>query len=174
MIIINESSYLIKILEENQKIDSKIKFFSTKGMLFNYNIDKKNKVIIYPIINKIKQIKYIKSLKNQNKEIIIATDFDSVGELIALEILYLIPNAKRLQIPFDDLFYIQKITKKYISNNSNHLFNKKLASNYIKEKLKDLNKKENIYEKKRNLLAELIQNNIKTIFIPKTKFKGKL
>ena len=87
--------------------------------------------------------KFIDFLNKSGEEVIIATDYDSTGELIALEVLNLIPNAKRLQIPFDELLNHNSLNPEKVNRFSNNLFNIELATIYIREITKNID----IYEK---------------------------
>lgn len=165
MYIINESPILANILiNQTRLID--INIFSTKGLLNYYKIKGKS-IAIMPRENSIQTIKFLKNLANNNEEVIIATDYDSTGELIALEVLNLIPNAKRLQIPFDNLLDYASLNKEKIRSFSNNLFNVELATIYIREITKNID----IYEKRNNIFSEIIQNDIKEILIPKELIK---
>lgn len=161
MIIINES-YLLANIVRNKCNLVNIEIFSTKGLLNFYKI-KNNKIDIFPRNNAKDTIRYLKSLRDSEKEIIIATDNDSTGELIALEVLNLIPNAKRLKIPFDNLVEYQRLSphilKRYIGNT----YNLDLAKLYLREICHDID----IYEKKNKAFAKILQEDIKEIKIPK-------
>lgn len=165
MYIINESPLLANILMNQSRLID-INIFSTKGLLNYYKI-KGNNIAVMPRENSIQTIKFLKNLYDKNEEVIIATDYDSTGELIALEVLNLIPNAKRLQIPFDNLLDYPSLNKDRINSMSNNLFNIELATIYIREITKNID----IYEKRNNIFGEIIQNNIKEILIPKEFIK---
>lgn len=161
MYIINESPLLANIVINRCRLID-INIFSTKGLLNYYKINN-NKISVIQRENAIQTIKFLKNLNKSGEEVIIATDYDSTGELIALEVLNLIPNAKRLQIPFDELLNHNSLNPEKVNRFSNNLFNIELATIYIREITKNID----IYEKRNNIFAEIIQNNIKEIIIPK-------
>lgn len=161
MIIINESPNLAEIVKNRVKLDG-IDIFSTRGLLFNYSY-KNKKLVVSPRFESLKEIRYLKSLGEDKVEVVIATDSDSTGDLIALEILSLIPNSKRLNIPFDNLLKFREMNTERLKIYTDNLFNVDTASLYIRE----ITKSSNIYERKLNVFSELIQNNITSIIIPK-------
>ena len=161
MIIINESYLLANIVRDNCKLVD-IEIFSTKGLLNYYKI-KNNKIDIFPRNDAKNTIKYLKSLKDSDQDIVIATDMDSTGELIALEVLNLIPNAKRLNIPFDNLLNYKRLSPNTINLYVKNQYNIELAKLYLKEICHDID----IYEKRNNAFAKILQENITEIKIPK-------
>lgn len=165
MYIINESPLLANILKNRCRLID-IDIFSTKGLLNYYKINK-NQISIMPRENAIDTIKFLKNLNKSREEVVIATDYDSTGELIALEVLNLIPNAKRLQIPFDELINHGSLNPEKVNRFSNKMFNVELATIYIREITKNID----IYEKRNNIFAEIIQSDIKEIIIPKEFIK---
>lgn len=136
--------------------------FSTKGLLNYYKVNN-NKISIFPRETALKNINFLKNLANSGEEVVIATDYDSTGELIALEVLNLIPNAKRLQIPFDDLLKHNSINPEKINRYVDNKYNVELATLYIREITREID----IYEKRNNIFAEIIQNETNSFIIPK-------
>lgn len=165
MYIINESPLLANIISDRCRLID-INIFSTKGLLNYYKIND-NKISVIPRENSINTIKFLKNLNKSGEEVVIATDYDSTGELIALEVLNLIPNAKRLQIPFDELLNHASLTPEKINRHVSNLFNVELATIYIREITRNID----IYEKRNNIFAEIIQKNINEFIIPKEMLK---
>ncbi len=161
MILINESYLLANIVRDKCKLVD-IEIFSTKGLLNYYKI-KNNKIDVYPRNNASNTIKYLKSLKDSEQEIVIATDLDSTGELIALEVLNLVPNAKRLNIPFDNFVNYQKLTPNIVNRFVENKYNIDMAKLYLREICHDID----IYEKRNSAFAKILQENIKEVKIPK-------
>lgn len=164
--LINESSFLLRVIQNFIRVEN-INFTSTKGFLFDYKIDKNMNLYVMPKEDKKFIIEYLSTLSKVSDDVVIATDHDPAGEMIALEVLYLIPNAKRLRIPFDSLLKYEKITPGLVLKNSDRLFNPKMAKHFMNEKLKN----NPLMKKKRNLLGELLQNNINEIIIPNEYLK---
>lgn len=165
MYIINESPLLANIFKSKCRLVN-IDVFSTKGLLYYYKVNQ-NKISVSPRPNAIKNINFLKNLYKSGEEVVIASDYDSTGELIALEILNLIPNAKRLQIPFDDLLKHNSLTSEKINRYVDNKYNVELATLYIREITRDID----IYKKRNNIFAEIIQNNIESIIVPKENKK---
>ena len=80
-----------------------------------------------------------------------------------LEVLNLIPNAKRLNIPFDNLLNYKRLSPNIINLYVKNQYNIELAKLYLKEICHDID----IYEKRNNAFAKILQENITEIKIPK-------
>lgn len=161
MYIINESPLLANIVKNRCRLID-VDIFSTCGLLNYYKLNNK-KLSVFPRENSRTIIKFLENLNLTNEEVVIATDYDSTGELIALEVKNLIPRAKRLQIPFDELINHGSLNPEKVHRLSSNLFNIELATIYIREITNDID----IYEKRANVFAEIIQENKKEFIIPK-------
>lgn len=157
MIIINESTYLAKIIKKKVKIEENIEIFSTKGFLYDYIVD--NKGVTY--IDKDNDVsEYLKSIKNS--EIIVATDLDGAGHLIALEVISKLDKSNsisRLMIPFESLLEEAIITKDYLIRNSSKKIDSQKAINYL-ETRGDTNKDARLLA-----IKYIIENNITSVSI---------
>jgi hypothetical protein len=164
-LIVLESSFLLKKILKKNKIDKNILFIATNGSLNKYKIERGN--LKYKSINTniIDKIKYFKG------EVIIATDKDDNGELIALEIFSLNKNAKRLNINIDELSNKEKeftidILNKYINEIGD--FDKSI--NFLAKKIQEEINNKNFYEKTGlnlsvddRILIKALKSNIKIL-----------
>lgn len=161
MYIINESPILANIFKSKCRLID-IDVFSTKGLIYYYKVNNK-KISVFPRENSINTINFLKNLAKNGEEVVIASDYDSTGELIALEILNLIPGAKRLKVPFDELLKHNSLNPEKVRRYVDNKFNIEMATLYIREITRDID----IYKKRNNIFAEIVQNNIESIIIPK-------
>lgn len=106
MIIINESPFLVEIIKKYNKNKDNIKIISTSGFLNDY-FYLNGKIITEPRPSKKIQNFVNEISKLKNEEIIIATDKDNMGKLIALEVLSYLNDEENdiyyLTINFDEL-----------------------------------------------------------------------
>ena len=164
--IINESSILARTIKNQRSdFDSDCEVFSTKGFLYDYKMHG-NKISIQPKMESRSLIKYINSLNNIECDVIIATDDDPAGALIALEIFNLVPKAKHLTISFDSLLRKEVITNEELISLSDNKFKLELASFYLREKLQQ----NRIREEKEKKFAYILQHNVKSVKVPKKLF----
>jgi hypothetical protein len=167
MIIINESSYLAKIAKFHSNFTPSIKIVSTKGFLLDYNL-KEDRVEYY--VKDKALYAYLQTLKKSNKKIVIATDLDNAGHLIALELLSIFKenSVYRLNIPFDDLCFIKEvIDENYILSRCSDQFEYGKAQHYLYNR--HFNK--SLRAKKLKAIAYLKSRGISRIKLPKKIYK---
>lgn len=137
ILIILESSYLLKNFLSSIKIDNKefndIEFLATNGSIFKYRNEKKELKAFTLNQNIENKIRYF------NGNIIVATDHDQNGHLIALEIASLRNDCLRLNLNIDEIFKQSKngliLNKEYFFNNSTSNFNLNNSLNFLAKKM---------------------------------------
>ena len=110
----------------------------------------------------------IKENLQPEDQVIIATDHDSAGEYIALELLDIFPKAKRYSKRIDDWVHVARLrikeaTTELLKDSSEEYFNESLAFDFLDEKLRRNPFRE---EKKKALLYYMTRNNKTTVIIP--------
>lgn len=122
---------MANIIKKNSKIDSNIKIVSTKGFIYDYNIE--NDKIRYYIKDRL-LYSYLKTIKSSL--VYVATDHDYPGHLISLECLNILDKSndiKRLQIPFDYLMG-KNIDQIFLDRNSDKRFQYGQVKLYLKNR----------------------------------------
>jgi len=112
--LILESTFMLNILKRNVMFDE-IKLISTKGHLYTYSFFK-NK-IDYSLKEDKKEISFFFStIDNEKNTIIIASDQDPAGELIAFEISGFFKKAKvfRFLKPVETLLEVKRVNEEYL------------------------------------------------------------
>jgi len=135
MLVINESTFLLNRFLKTKKTGDNIKFVSTKGFLFDYlKNGKKIKIMLKdPLL-----VKFLKSFDKKDNIIIVASDHDPAGHLIALEILSLFKKATvlRFQNQFEVLFKIPDDSiSVFLQRNSFDKFKIGIPGIYLKDRL---------------------------------------
>jgi hypothetical protein len=144
-----ESTYFLNILKKNVKFNTDIKLVSTKGHLFDYSTQNK-KIIFFLKKDKKNIIEFFTSIDKKENIVIIATDQDPAGELIAVEVASFFKKAKILRFakPVEFLLTEKVIDKDFLFKYSYSKINilkavryleEKFLSDYNNEKLKVLN-----------------------------------
>lgn len=164
--ILMESSILLRSIHAHVTMDKKkVMLVGTNGFIYNYRrspngaveVTLKNKDIYDKLVN------YQQKLE-ENDEVIIATDHDQAGELIALELLSIFPNAKRYKNRVDDLLYEPElVVDAVVRNSGNQYFCKEMAMSYLEEKLSGAS---NRSARMKILEYVLAHDNNETIIVP--------
>ena len=133
MVLLTESTFLRNVLLKNVSFEEGIKVYSTKGHLFEY-FPQKGK-ISYSLKREAKGIySFLSSLK---EEVVIATDTDPAGELIAFECASVVPKeipVFRFLKPVEELLLLKKVTKEYLLSHSVTKINLLRGIRYLEER----------------------------------------
>ena len=129
------------------KPQSDMQIYATSGMLYNFSYANGELNIIPTDVQILQRLYEIKENLQPEDQVIIATDHDSAGEYIALELLDIFPKA----------------TTELLKDSSEEYFNESLAFDFLDEKLRRNPFRE---EKKKALLYYMTRNNKTTVIIP--------
>jgi hypothetical protein len=145
-----ESTFLLNILKRHVKFEHDIKLVSLKGNIYSYFLDEKGNIKYIIKEDKKELVNFFSSIDKKENTIIIASDQDPAGELIAYETASLFKNANLLRFtkPVEFLLMEKFVTKdkifQYTTSKINVLkavryLEEKFLSDYNNEKLKVLN-----------------------------------
>ena len=147
--LIIESTFMKNVLEKNLIFkNDEIKIIATKGSFFSYFVS--NGELEFELKEDKKEIKkFLESIDSEKNEIIIATDHDPAGELIAFEVstFFSRANVYRFRKAVEELlifrFIDKSFLKKYVTTKINILkavryLQERFFSDYQFEKLKVL------------------------------------
>ena len=140
--LIIESTFMLNIFKKNVKFQNGIKLFSTKGHLFNYLFNKK-KIEYFLKEDKQEIVSFFREIDSSKNIIIIASDHDAAGELIAFEIASFFKKAKILRFskPIEEILKEKNITKEYLFKYATSKINILKGIRYLEERfLSDYNK----------------------------------
>lgn len=172
LLVVVESSYLLKNFISSIKIDlqdfNKIEFLATNGSIFKYRNEKKD--LKYQTLNQNIENK----IRYFNGTVIIATDQDQNGHLIALECASIRNDSMRFQLNIDDVFKESRngknINIKYFIENSNKQFNLNNSIEFLAQKMKEEIETKEFYMKygvklsiDDRILLKLLKSNINHI-----------
>lgn len=149
--LINESSILANQIKNNVKLIN-LNIVSTNGFLFDYARINATNIAVTTKEKISSSFKKLIKSKKDSDIIVVATDKDPAGELIAMEILHFFPNAIRYKYRIDDLLFLKQIDgKDIVASSSKSEFKFNLAKGYLKDKmrpdaLKTLYKKQRVSE----------------------------
>lgn len=138
-LIVVESSYMLKNYLPTIKIKEEdilnIHFIATNGSIFKYR-NEKGKLLTHTLNQNIES-----RIKNFDGEVIIATDHDQNGDLIALECVSIRNDSKRFKLNIDDVFLKSKkdliLSKQFFLENSIIEFNLDNSLDFLVKKLKE-------------------------------------
>ena len=138
--LIMESSILARQMHNYVRVNSKeVTIHATEGFLYIYEMTAGGGLRVK--LSKPRVYAKLLALKNSltvKDEVVIATDHDPAGEVIALELLDLFPMALRYKNRVDDmLFYKEIAASNVLSHSSTDCFAPKLAEKYMIEKFTD-------------------------------------
>lgn len=150
------------------KPQSDMQIYATSGMLYNFSYANGELNIIPTDVQILQRLYEIKENLQPEDQVIIATDHDSAGEYIALELLDIFPKAKRYSKRIDDWVHVARLrikeaTTELLKDSSEEYFNESLAFDFLDEKLRRNPFRE---EKKKALLYYMTRNNKTTVIIP--------
>lgn len=164
--LVMESGILMRHIHSHVYVDKKaVTLVCTNGFIYNYKRKSDGSVDVTLNSKSVydKLIKYKEGLK-PGDEVVIATDHDKAGELIALEALSIFPNAKRYRNRIDDMLYEPElVVKAVLYNSSEKYFCKDMAMAYLEEKLSGANERA---ERMRVLERILSRDSVEGFFIP--------
>jgi len=108
MIIVNESPYFARIVKRHVKLPSDFLVVSTGGFLYDYLPDTSGKSLI-PVPKKSDVVSFLSNLEGE--KVVVATDLDPAGELIAVEVCSLVNPFRnevfRFTEPFDRILLMR-------------------------------------------------------------------
>jgi len=145
VLFINESYFTMKILGKNGVFSKEINTVSTNGSLFSYTYSN-GRINRFLIEKKSNIIDYIKSFNDSEKNtIIIASDIDPAGELIAFEIASILTPKKanifRFNKPVESLIKEKNLKAEQLLKYCTKQINVLKAARYLEERfLSEYNK----------------------------------
>lgn len=167
--IVIESPILATHIHNHVKVDrSKVCFICTGGFVYKYRRDRNTDVEVS--INNIQTYKtlkyYAEHLKPQDI-VIIATDHDPAGALIALEVLSIFPNALRYKNRIDDILYENTlVVERFLKNSGKEFFSEPMAMAYLQERLSG----EGIRDEKIKILEYILAHDDENLLVIPEKY----